>query len=117
MDSLGKISIIISIIGIIALLFTIRTYNFNLVGGNNLTQENIGKSIELQGRVIDYRKFENSFLITLDTKCKISTFYYDKKQEFTKEQIEELIGKEIIITGVLQKGAIPELNIEELEIV
>ncbi len=117
MDALGKISVIITIIGIIALFFVTKTCNFNLIGANNLTQENIKKNIELQGKVIDYRKFNNSFMITLETKCSINAFYYDKKQKFTKQELQELIGKNIIIAGTLQKGAIPEITIEELDII
>ncbi len=117
MDTLGKISLIISIIGIIALFFAAKTYNFNLIGANNLTQENIQKSIELQGTVIDYIKFNNSFMVILETKCTVNAFYYDKEQKFTKQSIESLINKELKITGVLQKGAIPEISIEELQII
>ncbi len=105
MELLIKISIIISFVGIILLLFLTNNIDFTLKGINNLTEE--GKDITINGKVIDQKTYGNTSILIISTDCTLKAFSYDKK-------LQNLMDKNVTIKGTVKENFIPEIYIEKL---
>jgi hypothetical protein len=105
MEKLTKISLIISLTGIIVLLFLTQNIDFSLNGINNMTEEN--KDITIQGLVIKEIHFNNNTILTIKTSCILKGFSYNKK-------LQNLTNKEITIKGTIKETIVPEMYIENV---
>jgi hypothetical protein len=112
MDSLGKISLIISIVGIICLFFVSENFEFTLKGTNNITEN---KNIKLDAKVVDVNKYDDSIIFELETKCYVTGFYYDNKNKTNMSQIKKLKNKNIEITGVAMNSFNPDISISSFK--
>ena len=112
MDSLGKISLIVSVIGIICLFFVTENFEFTLEGTNNISEN---KNIKLNAKVIDVNKYDDSIIFKLETKCFVTGFYYDNKNKTNMSQIKQLEDKTIEITGVAMNSFNPDISINSFK--
>ncbi len=116
MEYLTKISLMISLIGIIALFFVIENFDFNLHNLNNMTEENIGRTVTITGRITKAKKFNTSFMITLKTECYMTGFYYDKNSKYDEDYLNSLIGQQVTVKGQVEQKFNPSINVDYLEI-
>lgn len=105
MEKLTKISLIISMIGIIILLFLTQNIDFTLKGINNMTEE--GKDITIKGTVTKEMHFNNNTILTIKSDCTLKAFSYNNK-------LNNLTNKNITIKGTIKDTFVPEMYIESL---
>jgi len=117
MDYLTKISLMISLIGIIALFFVTENIDLTLHGLNNMTEENIGRTVTISGLVIKTQKYNTSFMITLKTECYMTGFYYDKNSKYDENYLNSLIKQQVTVKGQVEQKFNPSINMDSLEII